>query len=71
LSRIKKYYVGNHVQYGGKVLPNLRPETAIYYHNSCIDHLVSLSSNPLEAKDENLLAAVIILRFYEEVDGEF
>jgi hypothetical protein len=58
------------VQYAGKVLPNLTPETAIYYHNRCIDHLVSLSDNPLEAKDENLLAAAVILRFYEEVDGE-
>ncbi|KAJ6072444.1 hypothetical protein N7467_010529 [Penicillium canescens] len=68
LSRIKKYYVGNQVVYGGKPLPNLTPATAIEYHNRCISHFVSLSDHSREAQDENLLAAAVILRFYEEVD---
>ncbi|KAJ5908077.1 hypothetical protein N7495_000759 [Penicillium taxi] len=68
LSRIKKYYTGNSVHYGGKVLPNLTPETAIHYHNQCIAHFVALSNHSHETRDENLLAAAVILRFYEEVD---
>lgn len=71
LSRIQKHYVGNQVRYEGKVLPDLKPETAIYYHNRCIDHFVSLSDHdPHEADDENFLAAAVILRFYEEMDGK-
>lgn len=68
LSRIKRYWHGNQVHYGGKVLPDLKPETAIHYHNECIAHLVSISDHSREAQDENLLAAAVILRFYEEVD---
>ncbi|KAJ5715943.1 uncharacterized protein N7483_013124 [Penicillium malachiteum] len=68
LSRIKKYWDGNQVHYGGKALPNLTPETAIHYHNECIAHFVSISDHSREAQDENLLAAAVILRFYEEVD---
>jgi hypothetical protein len=70
LSRIKKYYVGGKVKYGGKYLPNLTPATAIEYHNRCISYFVSLSDHSREAQDENLLAAAVILRFYEEVDRE-
>ncbi|KAH8690308.1 hypothetical protein BGW36DRAFT_390575 [Talaromyces proteolyticus] len=71
LSRIRKYYMGDEIHYQGKVLPDLKPETALYYHNRCIEHLVSLSDDPLETKDEDLLAAAVILRFYEEVDVPF
>jgi hypothetical protein len=70
LSRVKKYYVRNQIHYGGKALPDLTPETAIHYHNECIAYFVSLSDHSREAQDENLLAAAVILRFYEEVDGE-
>lgn len=70
LSRIKKYYHGNQIHYGGKVLQDLTPETAIHYHNECIANLMALSDHSGEAQDENLLAAAVILRFYEEVDSE-
>ena len=40
------------------------------YHNRCINHLVSLSGDQREVLDEDLLAAAVILRFYEEVDGK-
>lgn len=68
---MKKYYVGDQIHYEGKVLPNLTPETAIHYHNECIAYFVSLSDHSREAQDENLLAAAVILRFYEEVDSEY
>ncbi|KAJ5626064.1 hypothetical protein N7510_002373 [Penicillium lagena] len=70
LSRVKRYYYGNQVHYGGKVLPNLTPETAIRYHNECIAHFMSLSEHSRETQNENLLAAAVILRFYEEVDSK-
>jgi hypothetical protein len=70
LSRIKKYYHENQIHYGGKVLKDLTPETAIHYHNECIANLMALSGHSGEAQDENLLAAAVILRFYEEVDSE-
>lgn len=69
LSRIKKYYVGDQIRYQNTILPDLKPETALFYHNRCIEHLVSLSDDPMEVNDETLLAAAVILRFYEEVDG--
>ncbi|QKX62809.1 uncharacterized protein TRUGW13939_09974 [Talaromyces rugulosus] len=68
ISRIKKYYVGGQIKFQNNILPNLTPESALFYHNRCIQHLVSLSDDPMEVNDENLLAATVILRFYEEVD---
>ncbi|OQE14682.1 hypothetical protein PENFLA_c036G00110 [Penicillium flavigenum] len=55
------------IHYGGKVPPNLTPETAIHYHNECIAYFVSLSDHLREAQDENLVAAAVILRFYVDV----
>lgn len=69
LSRIQKYHVGAQIRYQNTLMHNLKPEAALFYHNRCIQHLVSLSDDPMEVNDENLLAAVVILRFYEEVDG--
>jgi hypothetical protein len=69
LIKSTKYYVGNQVRYGGKYLPGLTSATAIEYHNRCISYFVSLDHS-LEADDESLLAAAVILRFYEEVDRQ-
>ncbi|KAJ9268289.1 transcriptional regulator family: Fungal Specific TF [Paecilomyces variotii] len=44
-------------------------ETALYYHSKCISQMRSLSHDPDALMDENLLAAVVILRFYEEIDA--
>ncbi|OKL55466.1 hypothetical protein UA08_09322 [Talaromyces atroroseus] len=71
ITRVKKYYVGDQIKYHNNVLSNLKPETALSYHNRCIEHLVSLSDDPMQVNDENLLAAAVILRFYEEVDVPF
>lgn len=59
------------MKYGGKCLPRLTPETALEYHNRCISYFVSLSGHSQEAGDENLLAAAVVLRFYEEVDRQY
>jgi hypothetical protein len=70
LSRLEKYKTPQGVKYLDKVLPDLNVETAIYYHDRAITHLIQLCNNPDQVHDENLLAAASILRFYEEVDGK-
>lgn len=49
--------------------PDIGSEVALEYQSLCISHLMALSGDPLEVQDENLLAASVILRFYEELDG--
>ena len=43
-------------------------ESALHYHSKSIAHLRSVSGEPEAIMDENLLAAVVVLRFYEELD---
>ena len=69
LCRIDQYRKEDAVEYLNKPLPDLRIETAVEYHNRCIENLVSVSDDPEAIFDENLLVASIILRFYEEVDA--
>lgn len=59
------------MEYLEKSLADLHIETAVEYHSLCIEHLVSVSEDPEAVFDENLLVASIILRFYEEVDGQY
>ncbi|UDD59891.1 hypothetical protein AFCA_007309 [Aspergillus flavus] len=68
LSR-SQYLRTNEVLCLGKKLPFLGDDAALEYQSSCISQLMSLSGNPAEVADENLLAAAVILRFYEEVDS--
>ncbi|KAH8898908.1 hypothetical protein GQ53DRAFT_635294, partial [Thozetella sp. PMI_491] len=39
------------------------------YHNTCIRLLLSALSNPLSVADENVLTAIVILRYIEELDA--
>ncbi|KAK6387103.1 hypothetical protein LTS17_000369 [Exophiala oligosperma] len=59
------------VKYNNVPLPKLTPETAVKYHNACIAYLIKLSNDPEYVRDENLLAATVILRYYEEIDTTF
>ncbi|KAE8333572.1 hypothetical protein BDV39DRAFT_199291 [Aspergillus sergii] len=68
LSR-SQYLRTNEVLCLGKKLPFLGDDAALEYQSLCISHLMNLSGNPAEVADENLLAAAVILRFYEEVDS--
>lgn len=47
----------------------INEETVLYYHNLCITDLRYLAGEPEAIMDENLLAAAVILRFYEELDN--
>ena len=40
------------------------------YHNKCLQILIPVLDDPCDVLDENLCAAIIILRQYEEYDGE-
>lgn len=50
-------------------LLHLHPDTAVEYHTQCIKHLASLAEQPQAIYDDNLLAASVVLRLYEELDG--
>lgn len=58
------------VLFSGRTLPAVGDEIALEYQDLCISHLVASYSSVDEVLlDEDLLAATVILRFYEEVDG--
>lgn len=59
------------VKYQDVLLPTLTQETAVKYHNACIAYLIKLSNDQEHVRDENLLAAAVILRYYEEIDTAF
>jgi hypothetical protein len=50
---------------------HITEETVIYYHNRSITQLRALANKPEAIMDENLLAAVVALRFFEELDSSF
>jgi hypothetical protein len=56
------------IEYQNIRLPKLTEETAVKYHQACIAYLIKLASDPEHVRDENLLAAAVILRYYEEID---
>lgn len=43
---------------------------AIHYHDKCLELLIPVLSESSENISEDLLAAIAILRQYEELDGE-
>lgn len=52
-----------------EAIPNLTEETALHYHSQCIKDLLQRSMDAEQTQDASLLAAAIILRFYEEIDA--
>ncbi|KAL4909590.1 hypothetical protein BDW74DRAFT_146830 [Aspergillus multicolor] len=69
LTRVPKYKTpSGMVEYKGRFLQDLTDQTALHYHNRCIHDLLELGANSEHTRNEDLLAAAIILRFYEEVD---
>ncbi|KAK1140896.1 hypothetical protein N8T08_009769 [Aspergillus melleus] len=46
-------------------------QSTLGYHSRCIAHLRSVSDEPDAIINENLLAAVVTLRFYKELDSPF
>ncbi|GKZ39167.1 hypothetical protein AbraIFM66950_012004 [Aspergillus brasiliensis] len=57
------------VAWKGTLIPDLTDDTALYYHNFCVKELLSLSGDLNQIHNEDLLAAAVVLRFYEEIDS--
>lgn len=55
-------------QYRDISLPSLKHETVLQLYNTCIEDLIRFSHDPSAANDENLLAALVMLRYHEEMD---
>ncbi|KAI1629443.1 hypothetical protein EDD37DRAFT_51122 [Exophiala viscosa] len=69
LTSVQKSSADHVYFYDGEVVPDLNDETALHYHSECIKDLLKRSMSPEQTHDASLLAAVIILRFYEEIDA--
>ncbi|KAJ5438634.1 uncharacterized protein N7458_009632 [Penicillium daleae] len=57
------------IEWQGHALLELSQESPVYYHNECIRDLLELSLDPDQVHNENLLAAAVILRTDEEMNG--
>ena len=68
LTLFPEYKTSKFTQYQGIDLPNLTNDTCVNYHQACIAYLKKLAESPTDVQDENLLAAAVILRYYEELD---
>ena len=69
LSGLAEDQIRNQPEHLGRRLQHIHADTAVEYHTTCIEHLVALSDHPHAAFDENLLAASVVLRLHEELDG--
>ena len=69
LTRVQESGAGHVYYYDGEIVPDLNDETALHYHNECIRDLLTRSMDPEQTRDASLLAAAIVLRFYEEIDA--
>ncbi|RWA03986.1 hypothetical protein EKO27_g11118 [Xylaria grammica] len=45
---------------------SVSPERAAVYHNQAVDILITILDGPIESLDENVLAAIVLLRAFEE-----
>lgn len=68
LASLPRFKTDGVIQYQNIRLPKLTEDTAVKYHQACIAYLMKLSSDPEHVRNENLLAAAVILRYYEEID---
>ncbi|KAJ6092216.1 hypothetical protein N7467_004185 [Penicillium canescens] len=59
----------NYVVFDGIRLHGLTADSAVRYHDTCIAYLIQLSNDPNEQYNEDVLTAVTILRFYEQIDA--
>ena len=63
-----KSHDGRH-HYKGLALPKFNHETVLKHHNACVTDLISLCDDRSCVQDENVLAALVCLRHYEERDA--
>ncbi|POR32114.1 Uncharacterized protein TPAR_07684 [Tolypocladium paradoxum] len=59
---------GRAIEYDGIPLPGLHEESALYYHNICIQCLTREPPDSTKPSNDDILVAITILRFHEQVD---
>ncbi|KAL3459315.1 hypothetical protein BJX64DRAFT_279244 [Aspergillus heterothallicus] len=70
LSRVPRYKTPHGILYHGQLLPDLTTSSAVEYMLKCIPGLLTFHDAQDPEKQENLMAATIILRQYEEMEEE-
>ncbi|KAF2995475.1 hypothetical protein E8E14_003132 [Neopestalotiopsis sp. 37M] len=62
---------GSQVEYDGIPLPDLTEKSALHYHNACIPFLIEVMNDASISADTEVLIAITILRYHEQVDTQF
>ena len=57
------------VHYAGWDLPDLNQVSTIKYYQATTAYLRALCDDDAHARDEDMLASIVIIRFYEELEG--
>ncbi|KAL2818001.1 hypothetical protein BDW59DRAFT_152342, partial [Aspergillus cavernicola] len=70
LSRLPQYKTPQGIIYHGQFLPNLDTSSAVEYMLKCIPGLLSFQIDQEPQRQDDLMAAAIILRQYEEMEEE-
>lgn len=70
LCRLPRYQTRHGIIYHGQLLPRLTDSSAVEYMLKCIPGLVEFPSIQDPTHQENIMAAAVILRQYEEMDEE-
>lgn len=70
LCRLPKYSTPKGILYSGQLLPHLKKSSALEYMLRCIPDLVQFPEIQDPVHQENIMAATVILRQYEEMDEE-
>ena len=70
LCRLPKFKKPQGILYRGQLLPHLKKSTALEYMLRCIPDLVKFPEIQDPIHQENLMAATVILRQYEEMEEE-
>ncbi|KAJ5085066.1 hypothetical protein N7532_009837 [Penicillium argentinense] len=70
LCRLPRYKTRHGIIYQGQLLPHLTDSSAVEYMLKCIPGLAEFPSIQDPTHQENIMAAAIILRQYEEMDEE-
>ncbi|KAF7616620.1 hypothetical protein F9C07_1651442 [Aspergillus flavus] len=70
LSRLPQYRTSKGPKYKGQVLPHLSTSTAVEYMLKCIPALIDFHKICDREYQENIMAAAVILRQYEEIEEE-
>ncbi|KAJ6049176.1 hypothetical protein N7444_005892 [Penicillium canescens] len=70
LSRLPQYMTPRGIVYRGQALPNLKHTTSLEYMLKCIPELIQFPEIQDPRHQENIMAATVILRQYEEMEEE-